>query len=55
MLWYSELVVVNHGVLYGASGFESSCAILNQWLVIMVCNAAQVIVKYGELCCASGC
>jgi hypothetical protein len=28
---------------------------LNQWLVIMVCNAEQVIMYYGEVCCASGC
>jgi hypothetical protein len=54
MAYYTEPVVVNHGVLCGASGCESLCAILNQWLLIMVYITEQVIVNHGELYCASG-
>jgi hypothetical protein len=28
---------------------------LNKWLLIMVCNAEQVVVSHGELCSESGC
>jgi hypothetical protein len=54
---YAEPMVVNHGVLYGASGCESWRAILSQWLLIMVCIPEQVIaihvpvvVHHGVLC-----
>ena len=46
---YAEPVVVNHIVLCGASSCESWCAILNQWLGIMVCYAEPVVVNHGEL------
>ena len=55
MACYTEPVVVNHGVLYGASGCDSWCVMLSQWLLIMKCIAEQVIVNHGELCCASSC
>jgi hypothetical protein len=35
--WYCKPVVVNHGVLCWASGCESWCVLLSQWLLIMVC------------------
>ena len=38
----TEPVGVNHGVLYGASGYESWCVILNKCLLIMVCIAEEV-------------
>ena len=50
MACYPEPVVMNHGVIYEASGCESSCAMLNQWLVIMVCYAESVVVNYSVLC-----
>jgi hypothetical protein len=34
---YDEPMVVNHGVLCWASGCESWCVILSQWLWIMLC------------------
>jgi hypothetical protein len=52
---YAEPVVVNHGVLCGASGCESWSVILSQWLFIMVCIAEQVIVNHDEFYCSSGC
>jgi hypothetical protein len=55
MACYTEPVGVNHGVLYGASGFESLCVLLSQWLLIMVCIAEQMIVKQGKLCCVGDC
>ena len=55
MASYTGPVVVNHGVLYRASGCESWCVLLSQWLLIMVCIAEQVIVNHGEFYCASGC
>jgi hypothetical protein len=54
MVFYSEPVVVNHGVLFWASGCESCCVILSQWLWIMVCYAELVVVNHGVLCWASG-
>jgi hypothetical protein len=48
-------VVVNHGISYGASGRESWCIILSQWLLVMMCIAESVDVNHGLLCCASGC
>ena len=55
MACYAEPLVVNHGVLYGASGGESWCAMLSQWLLVMVCIAEPVAVNHGLFCCASGC
>ena len=49
MVCYTQLVVVNHGVLYRASGCESWFAILSQWLLSMVCYAEPVAVDYGVL------
>jgi hypothetical protein len=50
MACFTEPVVVNHGVLYGDSGCESWCAMLSQWLCVMVCNAEPVAVNHGVLC-----
>jgi hypothetical protein len=47
-------VVVKDGVLYEASGFDSWCVILKQWLLIVVWIAEQVIVNDGEFYCVSG-
>ena len=66
MLCYSEQVVQNHDVndmpvgvnhveLYWASGCESRCAMLSQWLWIIVNYVEPVVVKHCELCWASGC
>jgi hypothetical protein len=56
--WHSithpEQMVVNHGVLYWAIGYESWCDILCQWLWIRVCYADLEVVNGGELHCASG-
>jgi hypothetical protein len=42
---YDEPVVVSHGVYYWASVFELWCAMLSQWLLIMVCNTEPVVVN----------
>ena len=55
MACYAEPVVVNHGVLYGSSGCESSSVILSQWLFIMMGIAEQVIANHDEFYCSSGC
>jgi hypothetical protein len=55
MARYAEPVVVNHGVLYGASGCESWCVLLRQWLLIMVCIVDQVIVNHREVYFARCC
>ena len=55
MVIYAEPVVVNHGVLFWASGCESYCVILSQWLWIMVIYAEPVVVNHGVLFWASGC
>jgi len=55
MVYYAEPVVVNHGVLCWASGCESRCVILSQWLWIMVWNAEPVVMNHGVLYCAGGC
>jgi hypothetical protein len=55
MACYTEPVVVDHGMLYGASGCESWCVILTQWLLVMMCIAEPVAVNHGLLCCTSGC
>jgi hypothetical protein len=38
-----------------ASGCESWCAMLSQWLWIMVCYAEPVVMYHGVWCWASGC
>jgi hypothetical protein len=50
MTSFTVPVVVNHGVLYRASGCESWCVLLSQWLWIMVWYAASVVVNYVVLC-----
>jgi hypothetical protein len=47
MVIYDEPVVLNHGELYGASVCESWGAMLNQWLLIIVCNDEPVVVNHG--------
>jgi hypothetical protein len=48
MTSYTKPVVVNHGVLCGASGCESWCVLLSQWLLIMMYIAEKVILNLGE-------
>ena len=55
MDWYAVPKVVNYGVLYEPSGCESWCAMLCQWLFIMMCIVEQVIVNHGEFYRSSGC
>jgi hypothetical protein len=55
MACYTEPVVVNHGMLYGARGCVSWCVILRQWLLVMMCIAEPFSVNHGLFCCASGC
>ena len=54
MVSYAKPVVGSDGVLCGASGYQSWCAMLSKWLLIMVCYAEPVVVNDDELCCASG-
>ena len=49
MVCYAELVVVNHGVLCPASGCESWCVMLGQWLSIIVSYDEPVVVNHGML------
>jgi len=55
MVYHAEPVVVNHVLLCWASGCESCCVILSQWLWIMVCYDEPVAVSHGLLCCAKDC
>ena len=55
MVCYTEPLVVNPGVIYGASDSQSWCVMLNQWLLIMVCYAEPVVVNHGVLYLSSGC
>ena len=55
MTSYTKPVVVNHGVLCGASGCESWCVLLCQWLSIMMHIAEEVILNLGEFYCTSDC
>ena len=55
MVCNSEPVVVNHGLLCGASGCESWCVLLSQWLLIMMYIAEEVILNLGEFYCTSDC
>jgi hypothetical protein len=52
--WFTATGVANHVVLCWASGCESLCAILSQWLWIMMCCAEPVVVNDGVECWASG-
>jgi hypothetical protein len=54
-MYYSEPVVVNHGVLFWASRCESWFAKLNQWLWIMSCYVEPVVVNSYVFFRASGC
>ena len=47
MVGNTEQLVVNHGGLYCASGFESWCDMICQWLGIVVCYTEQVVVNHG--------
>ena len=49
MVCDAEPVDVNHGVLCWASGCESSCAMLRQWLRIMVSYDEPVVVNRDVL------
>jgi hypothetical protein len=55
LVCYAEPVVMNHGVLCWASDCESWCAMLSQWLCIILCYAEPVVVNHDVLFCASGC
>jgi hypothetical protein len=48
MLFYAESVVVNHYVLFWASGCESWCAMLSQWLWVILSYAKPVIVTHHD-------
>jgi hypothetical protein len=45
MVCYTESVVVNYVVLFWASGCESWCAMVSQWLWTMVCNTEPVVMN----------
>jgi hypothetical protein len=47
MVRNAEPVVLNHGVLYWASGCDTVCDILIEWLCIMVSYAEPVVVNDG--------
>ena len=49
MVCLAEAVVVNHGDLCCTSGGESWCAMLSQWLLIMVSYAVPAVVNHGVL------
>jgi hypothetical protein len=51
---YTEPVVVHLGVLYGVSGCDTWCVMLNQWLWIIVYHGEPLVLNHGELCWASG-
>ena len=50
MVCYAEPVVINHGVLCGATGCESWGAMMSQWWLIMVGHAEPVVVNLVVLC-----
>jgi hypothetical protein len=52
---YAEPMVVNHGLLSWASGCESCCVMLSQWLWITMCYSKPVVMNHGVLFWASGC
>ena len=49
MLSYSEPVVVNAVDICSASGCESWCVILCQWLLIMACHVVPKVANHGVL------
>jgi hypothetical protein len=49
-MYYSEPVVVNHGVLFSASGGESWCDMVSPVVVIVMYYAEQVVVNNDVLC-----
>jgi hypothetical protein len=49
MVCHVEPVAVNHGELCWARGIESWCAIIGQWVGIMLCYAESLVVNYGVL------
>ena len=49
MVSYIEPTTVNHGLLCYASGCELWCAMLSQWMLIMMCYTETVAVNDGEL------
>jgi hypothetical protein len=53
--FYSEPLVVNHGVLFWARCCDSRCIILSKWLWILLCYSDSGVVNHGKLCWASGC
>ena len=55
MVRYAEPLAVNHGEVCCTSGRESRCAMLNQWLCIIVNFAELVVVKHGEIYRDIGC
>jgi hypothetical protein len=55
MVCYAEPVFVNHGELWWASGCESWCFMLSQWLWTMVNYTEPLVVNHGVLWWASGC
>ena len=48
-------VDVIHGELCGASGYELRCAMLNQWLRIVVNFVEPVVINHVVLLCATRC
>jgi hypothetical protein len=45
-----EPVVVNHGVIYRASGGQILCVMIRQRLWMLVLHAEPVVVNHGLLC-----
>ena len=48
MVYYAEPMIVNHDLSYLASGCESWCIILSQWLSIMMCYDEPVAENHSE-------
>ena len=55
MACFAAPVVVSHGELCQASGCESWCVMLTQWLLIMDCYAVPKVMNHGVLYGASDC
>jgi hypothetical protein len=55
MVCNAEPVVVNHGVIFWASGCEPWLGKMKKWLWISVCYVELLGVQYDVLCSASGC
>ena len=52
MMSYPEPGVVNHAVVFLASGCESWCVMLSNWLYLTVGYAELIIVNQDEVCIA---